>query len=210
VPYSCVFAVEFRIADADQVWPAMQRHRDYLIALGTQYAVLYRSIEEAERVLITLGIRTATPLKTLLQSRSLFDWFDAMGIDDIPAMFAGESVERFDVSPHTAPPTPDVVVAAIAPVDDVDAFVTYVRRSLDQFRAQTIRKALIYRAFDNPHEILFIQELARAEVAQSWLKRSAVADKWLAEAGMGAYPPLFVGRFENMLQLADTAGGAGR
>ncbi|EUA92941.1 putative fatty-acid-CoA ligase FadD16 [Mycobacterium ulcerans str. Harvey] len=37
------------------------------------------------------------PVVELLRSRVFFDWFDAVGVDDIPAVFAGEIVDRFVV-----------------------------------------------------------------------------------------------------------------
>ena len=53
--------------------------------------------------MVVIGVRTAEPLLKLLRSPSLFEWFDAVGLDDLPAVFAGETVERFDIGEPPAP-----------------------------------------------------------------------------------------------------------
>ncbi len=51
-----------------------------------------------------IGVRSREPIRKLLRSRAFFDWFDAIQ-HDIPAVFAGEIVDRFvaATSPPTAP-----------------------------------------------------------------------------------------------------------
>jgi len=202
---SFVFAVEFAVGDPDRVWPVLTHHEGSLRDLGAHYAFIYESIVETSRVLVVIGVRTRQPLVDLLRSPQLFEWFDAVGLDDLPAVFAGETVERFDIGD---PPTPgtEIVVSAVTPVDDVDGFVTRVRTSLPQFARAGIRRTLVYRAFDTPHEVMFLQQLASAQKALVWVERSEVAASWLTAAGVGAYPPVFVGRFVNAMRLAETSG----
>jgi len=201
---SFVFAVEFAVGDPARVWPVLTQHEGSLRELGAHYAFIYESIVEPARVLVVIGVRTEQPLLNLLRSPQLFEWFDAVGLDDLPAVFAGETVERFDIGEPPAPGT-EIVVAAVTPVDDVESFMARVRASLRHFARAGIRRTLVYRAFDTAHEVMFLQQLASAEKALVWLDRSEVAASWLTAAGVGAYPPVFVGRFVNAMRLADAS-----
>lgn len=202
---SFVFAVEFDIGDPQRVWSVLTQHEDNLRQLGARYAFIYESIVDAGRVLVVIGLRTQQPLANLLRSPQLFKWFDAVGLDDLPAVFAGDLVERFDVGEPPAPGT-EVVVTAVTPVTDVEGFLARVRASLSGFEKAGIRRTLVYRAFDTPQEVMFLQQLASAEMALLWVERSEVAASWLTAAGVGAYPPVFVGRFVNAMRLAETSG----
>ncbi|MGV0790733.1 fatty-acid--CoA ligase [Mycolicibacterium sp. XJ1819] len=202
---SFVFAVEFRIARSERVGPVLARHEESLRELGAHYAFVYESILEAGKVLVVIGVRTEEPLLNLLRSPYFFEWFDAVGVEDLPAVFAGETVERFDLGESPAPGT-EVVVSAVTRVEDVEAFLARVRESLDDFAQSGIRRTLVYRAFDTPREVLFLQQLASERTAMQWAGRSDIASDWLASAGVGAYPPVFVGRFVHAMRLAPTAG----
>ena len=200
---SFVFAVEFSIGDPERVRPVLERHEQSLRDLGAQYAFVYESIVEPGKVLVVIGVRTEEPLLDLLRSPTLFQWFDAVGLDDLPAVFAGEIVERFDIG---EPPTPgsEIVVVAVTPVAEVESFLDRVRGSLGEFARAGIRRTLVYRAFDTPREVLFLQQLASATNALTWVERPAVAESWLADAGVGAYPSVFVGCFVSAMRLAQT------
>ena len=115
---SFVFAVEFAVGDPERVWPVLAHHEGSLRELGAHYAFIYESIVEPGRVLVVIGVRTREPLLNLLRSPQLFDWFDAVGLDDLPAVFAGEAVERFDIGEPPAPGT-EIVVSAVTPVGTV-------------------------------------------------------------------------------------------
>jgi len=197
---SYVFAVEFTIADSERIGPVLERHQGSLIELGARYAFVYESIIEPGKVLVIIGIRSQQPLLDLLRSQYLFEWFDAVGVDDLPAVFAGEAVERFDIA-EPPPAGAELVVSAVIPVRDVDGFMARVRDSLDEFGAAGIRRTLVYRAFGNPKEVMFVQQLASEENAVQWVRHSKVASNWLAAAGVGAYPPVFLGRFVNAMRL---------
>ncbi|BBZ17796.1 hypothetical protein MGAD_21310 [Mycolicibacterium gadium] len=202
---SFVFAVEFAVGEPERVWPVLTHHEENLRELGAHYAFIYESIVEAGRVLVVIGVRTREPLLDFLRSPQLFEWFDAVGLDDLPAVFAGEAVARFDIGEAPAPGT-EIVVAAVTPVEDVDGFIARVRASLFKFGRAGIRRTLVYRAFDTPHEVMFLQQLADPDKALVWVEHSEVAASWLTAAGVGAYPPVFVGRFVNAMRPAQTSG----
>lgn len=196
-----VFAVEYQLPDPARISPVLERHKESLLDLGARYVFVYESIVEPGNILVVIGIRTEQPLLNLLRSRQFFAWFDSVGLCDIPAVFAGETVGRFDLGDPPAPGT-ELIVAAIAPVPDEDTFMRRVHDSLESFAEAGIRRTLVYRAFDNPREVLFLQQLVDRSQALSWVRRSDIATDWLAAAGVGVYPPIFVGRPISAIRLA--------
>lgn len=209
VLHSYVFGTELRVPAPEQVWAVLDRHKESLVDLGAHYVFAYESTVQAGRVLVLIGLDTEQPLLNLLRSRYLFEWFDALGVGDLPAVFAGETVERFEVG-EPPPAGDEVVVAAVLPVDDVEGFMGHVRISLDEFARSGIRRTVVYQAFDSAGEVMFLQQLASEESARRWTARSDVTAEWLAAAGVGAYPPVFVGRFAYSARFPQPRGRAVR
>jgi hypothetical protein len=185
------------------VWPLLQRRREGLAALGAHHVFVYTSITDPERVLVTIALDTREPVAELLRSQAFFEWFDAVGVEDLPAVFAGELIERFDLVEDPAPTAPGVVVVGITVVDDSAAFRTHVRQTRELFGKNGIRRVRIFEAFDDPHEVMFLQELADEESAARWLNRPETAAEWLSDAGVGAYPPVFVGKLAHAMRIGD-------
>src|SRR6185437_5469738 len=170
------------------------------------HVLVYTSTHDYGRVLVMIGVHSREPIVELLRSRIFFDWFDAVGVDDIPAVFAGEIIDRFVSTTQTAPPTPrapGVVVAAIASVTDVSALTAEVGLAMDRFTAAGIRKTWVFQAFDDNHEVMILQEFPDEESARQWIDHPDAAAQWMSGAGMGAYPPLFVGRIFDMMRVGD-------
>ena len=46
-----------------------------------------------------------------------------------------------------------------------------------------------------------LQEFPDEESARQWIDHPDAAAEWMSGAGMGAYPPLFVGRFFDMMRI---------
>jgi hypothetical protein len=193
-----VIASDYRVADPEQVWPLLTRRRSALAGIGAHHVLLYTSTHEHGRVLVTIGVRSREPIVELLRSRVFFDWFDAVGVDDIPAVFAGEIVERFG---SVTPSAPGVVVAAISAVDDVPSLTHEIRRALPRFEAAGIRQTRLFQAFDDNHEVMIMQELDDENQARRWIEHPDTAAPWIDGAGKGAYPPVFVGKFFDMMRI---------
>ncbi len=132
--HSLVIASDYRVPDPEQVWPLLKRRRSALAGIGAHHVLLYTSTHDYGRVLVTIGVRSREPIVELLRSRVFFDWFDAVGVDDIPAVFAGEIVERFGSIDPSARSAPGVVVAAISAVDDVPSLTHEIRGALTEIR----------------------------------------------------------------------------
>jgi hypothetical protein len=204
--HSLVLASDYRVRDPERVWPFLERRHDALADLGAHHVLVYASTTEPGRVLVMMAIHAREPVLELLRSRVFFDWFDAVGVDDIPAVFAGEEVERLDLSAESDVTAPGVVVSVVTPVDDVTNLVAHVRETTDELRVAGIRKVLIFSAFDNPREVMLLLQIDDEAHARHWLRYSELAAEWLQKAGIGAYPPVFVGKFRHMIRIDEADG----
>src|SRR5271167_1251985 len=133
--HSMVIASDYRVRDPSRVWPLLERSKAALADIGAHHVLVYTSTHDYGRVLVMIGVHSREPIVELLRSRVFFDWFDSVGVDDIPAVFAGEIVERFG---SVAPSAPGVVVAAMSAVDDVPSLTHEIRRALPRFEAAGI------------------------------------------------------------------------
>lgn len=202
--HSMVIASDYRVPDPTRVWPLLERSKSALADIGAHHVLVYTSTHDYGRVLVMIGVHSREPIVELLRSRVFFDWFDDAGVDDIPAVFAGEIVDRFvpaPPAPPSDPKAPGVVVAGIAAVDDVSALTAEVGYALDTFTAAGIRKTWVFRAFDDHHEVLILQEFPDEESARQWIDHPDSTGEWMSGVGAGAYPPLFVGRFFDMMRI---------
>lgn len=138
--HSLVLTTDYRVPDPTRVWPLLQRRRDGLAALGAHHVFVYTSTTDPERVLVTIALETREPVAQLLRSRAFIEWFDAVGVEDLPAVFAGELIERFDFVGDPAAAPPGVVVVGIMVVDDAAAFRVDVRETRDLFLKAGIRR----------------------------------------------------------------------
>lgn len=199
--HSLVLASDYRVRDPERVWPFLERRQDALADLGAHHVLVYASTTEPGRVLVMIAVHAREPVLEVLRSRVFFDWFDAVGVDDIPAVFAGEEVERLDLAPDSGATAPGVVVSVVTPVEDVPSLVAHVRETVDELRVAGIRKVVIFSAFDNPREVMLLLQIDDESHARHWLRYSELAAEWLEKAGIGAYPPVFVGKFRHMIRI---------
>jgi hypothetical protein len=199
--HSMVIASDYRVPNPDRVWPLIQRRKSALADIGAHHVLVYTSTHDHGRVLVTIGVRSREPIVELLRSRVFFDWFDAVGVEDIPAVFAGEIVERFNSNTSSEPTAPGVVIAAIASVDNVSILTAEIRGALSRFQTAGIRETRVFKAFDDGHEVLILQEIDDEDAARRWIEHPDVVARWMTGAGVGAYPPLFVGKLVGMMRI---------
>ena len=232
---SLVLAADYRVPDFDHWWATLTGDLPRLPSLGAHHIVVYRSLEDASRIFVTIGVRERGPaagggqaspaaaggqasmVDALLRSPVMFSWFDSAGVDELPPMFAGEVVEKFDLGLQArsagdqgsglAAVAETVIVAAIAPVDQlegVDRLCARVHTAADRIAASGVRRFWIYRALDDAAEVMILQEIATERQAEQWIRHPDAAAGFMAEAGVGAYPPLFVGRLVQALEVPGT------
>ena len=212
---SLVLAADYRVPDFDHWWATLTGDLPRLPSLGAHHIVVYRSLEDASRIFVTIGVRERGPaaaggqanmVDALLRSPVMFSWFDSAGVEEIPPMFAGEVVEKLELAEEAAPPaaTGAVVVAAIAQVgllEGVDRLRASVHAALARLAASGVRRFWIYRALDDQAEVMILQEFATERQAEQWIRHPDAAAAFMAEAGAGAYPPLFVGRLVQAIEV---------
>jgi hypothetical protein len=199
--HSLVLASDYRVPDPERVWPLLERRQDGLANLGAHHVLVYKSTTEPGRVMVLMAIHTKETVIEVLRSRVFFDWFDAVGVEDIPAVFAGELVERLDLVGGSTPSAPEVMVSVVTAVEDVTSLITHVRETASDLRTGGVRSLLIFDAFDDAREVMMLFQIDDEDHARHWLRDSDLATEWMGKAGMGAYPPVFTGRLQRMLRV---------
>ena len=202
--HSLVIASDYRVPDPTRVPRLLESRKSALADIGAHHVIVHASTIDHGRVLVSIAVRNRQPIVDLLRSRVFFEWFDAVGVEDIPAVFAGELVDRIDLTETDSPGPPGVIVAAMTSVHDVSGLVERVHLALDRFRVAGIRKTWIFQAFDDPREVMILQEIGDENSARRWIEDPDSAAEWMENAGMGAYPPLFVGKFLHMMRIDET------
>src|SRR6476646_2173501 len=213
---SLVLAADYRVPDFDHWWAALSGDLPRLPGLGVHHVVVYRSLQDASRVFVTIGVRERGPVDALLRSPVMFSWFDSAGVDEIPPMFVGQIVEKLNLDPDTLEASPAatgtgspgaVMVGAIAPVgrlDRLDRLRASIHAAVPRLAASGVRRFWIYRALDDQAEVTVLQEIATQRQAEQWIRHRDAAASLRAEAGVGAHPPLVVGRLVQTIKLPVT------
>lgn len=202
--HSFILACDFRVDDAERMWKWLDRHRESLASIGAHHVVLYTSIWEPGRVLVTIGIRQAGSVREVLRSDAIFELFDISGADDIPPIFGGEVVEKIDLDgPTSEGHVGRVVVGVMASVDDVPSLMDKVHDGIERFKGGGVRKIWVYRALDDGREVLILQEIDDEASARQWIDHPDAAAEWMSNAGFGAYPTQFVGRFAHLMSIGE-------
>ena len=66
----------------------------------------------------------------------------------------------------------------------------------------------IFQAFDDEREVLILSEFSDEDGARHWIDHPDAAAQWMTRAGVGAYPPLFVGRMFDMMRIETGLSGS--
>jgi hypothetical protein len=202
--HSLILACDFRVDDVDRMWKWLKKRRDPLDSIAAHHVVLYTSIWEPGRVLVTIGIRQAGTIRDILRSPALFELFDISGADDIPPIFCGEVVEKIDLyGPSPEDEVGRVVVGVMASVDDVSTLMDKVHDGIERFKRGGVRKIWVYQALDDGREVMILQEIADERSARDWIDHPDAAAEWMSKAGLGAYPTQFVGRFAHLMSIGE-------
>lgn len=203
--HSLILAADYRVDNPESMWNALKARQDSLANIDAHHVVLYTSIWEPGRILVTIGISHPNSVREVLRSPAIFDLFDISGVEDIPAIFAGEVVEKIDLYDSAPSPAENavagVIVGVVATVDSVDDLMVKVHGALDRFRQSGVRKIWVYHAFDDGHEVLILQEIENEARARRWIDHPDAAAEWMSQAGFGAYPSLFVGKFAHLMTV---------
>lgn len=201
-PHSLVLALDYRVDDVDRTWSLIRDDHAPLLSLGARHAVLYTSAFETDRVLVTIGLRHSASVKELLRSPAVFEWFDRSGVNDLPAIFAGEVREKIDLtSPGPQQPGSEVIVGVVSTVADPADLLAKVHRGLDRFAGAGVRKLWMYQAVDDGNEVMTLLEIDTAASAQRWIDHPDTAAEWMTGSGVAGYPRPFVGKLAAAIDL---------
>lgn len=203
--HTLVLAMDCRVPDPGRVWFVLQRSTSALVDLGAHYVLVYTSMRDPRRVMVTMSLRSREPVLEVLRSRVFLSWFDAVGLDEIPAIFAGETLDKLTVVERLEGTLPGVIVGAIATVEDVPSLIEGVHDGLPRFEAAGVRAVRIFQAFDDEHELMILQELDDEADALAWMDHPDVAAEWMGRTGIGPYPEVFVGRLQHIMHLDEDA-----
>lgn len=200
---SLVLAADYRVPDPERLMAHVDENAARLAPIGAHHIVTYRSIWESDRFLVTIGLRHHDSIADLMRSEAMFGWFDEAGVDEFPAIFAGEVLEKIDFRPQgSGPRAPGVVVGAFAPIGDLTRLLANVHSALDSFAAAGCRQLWMYGSLDGGSDVLILQEVDDEDTARRWFDRSDVSAEWMQRAGFGAYPSVFVGRLEQVVKVS--------
>jgi hypothetical protein len=203
--HSVVLAMAYRVDDVARMRSMLDERRILLSSIGAHHLVMYSSIWEAGRVFVTVGIRHRQSVEELLRTPLIFEWFDAAGVNDIPAVFAGEVVEKIDLAEAaTWTEVPGLVIGVIARVEEVAVLLAKVHSGLNRFRRAGVRKIWIYRAFDDDRELMILQEVDSEATARQWIGRPDLAAEWMSATGSADYPPIFVGELAQIISADES------
>jgi hypothetical protein len=199
--HTLVIASDYRVPDPTRVPRLLESRKSALAGIGAHHVIVHASTVDQGRVLVSIAVHNREPIVDLLRSRVFFDWFDAVGVEDIPAVFAGELVDRIDLTDAANPVPPGIIIAATTSVQDVSTLIDRVHQALGRFRDAGIQKTWIFQAFDDPQEVMILQQIDNEDNARRWIEHPDPSAEWIENAGMGAYPPLFVGEFLHMMRV---------
>jgi hypothetical protein len=201
-PHAVILACDFTVDDVERMWDWIQRQRESLAGIGAHHIVMFASVWEPGRILVTTGLRGQRSIRKIVQSPMIFDWFDVAGIDDVPPIFGGEIVEQIDLVDASSPTPEDaVVLGVISSVADVTRLVARVHDAAEHFVNAGVRKVWIYRALDDGHEVMILEEVDSEANVRKWIDKPDAAAEWMSSAGVGAYPPMFVGRVAHLMTI---------
>jgi hypothetical protein len=201
---SLVLAADYRVPDFDHWWATLTGELPRLPSLGAHHLVVYRSLQDASRIFVTIGVRERGPVDALLRSPVMFSWFDSAGVQEIPPMFVGEVVEKLELTEEAVAPAGAVIVAAIVPVgrlEGIGRLRASVHAAVARLAASGVQRFWIYRALDDQAEVMILLQIATERQAEQWVRHPDAAAAFMSEAGAGAYPPLFVGRLVQAIEI---------
>ena len=201
---SLVLGCDLRVRDYQRWWHVVSGAREQLARAGVRHLVVYRAADDGRRIFTTIGLHSREPVDRLMAAPEILTWFDMAGIDDIPPVFVGTLVQKLRYLEGSGDGTDwatGEIVASIFRAADYGKYLDRVHASRQQFVDVGMRQFWIYRALDDAAEIMSLQEIDSHRHAQAWLDYQAAVGDFYREAGVGVYPPIFVGTLGEVIQI---------
>ncbi len=199
--HSMVIASDYRIPDPAKVWPLLERRKAALADIGAHHVLVYTSTHDYGRVLVMIGVHSREPIVELLRSRVFFDWFDAVGVEDI------RRIRRRNRGPLCRRTSTGNAQGARGGGGRVRVGG---QRADAERRSRACDGSVHRRRYPQDLGIPGFRRFARgadpAGVSRRGqrprMDRAPGCGGAMAQGvGIGAYPPLFVGRFADMIRI---------
>ncbi len=201
---SLVLGTNHAVADFDSWLQRLDQHPASIARTAAHHVVIYRSMADPNDVFVTVGLRAYEPIDAYLRSPRLIEWFDAAGLDTIPPIFVGQTVEKLDLrETESEAGDPGVVVASIGRVDDIERMRHRVAEKIDGIRAAGVLRFWMYQALDDVGEVMLLQELDSERHARGWIRHRDAWAAFISGPGFGVYPSIFIGKLVRMITYPD-------
>ncbi|HEX4427961.1 MAG TPA: hypothetical protein VHZ96_01695 [Frankiaceae bacterium] len=188
-----VLASVLRVPDYDRWESMLEAATDRMRELGVMRRWAYRSLTDPSEVFSGVLVSSAEQAMGMMRSLQMTDWMVRTGVEELPPFFVGSRVASFDL---TAGERVDgqFIVASIHTVRDFDRWMTMVDTDRPWMVEGGTRHVWLYRAIDDPGEVMGMMSLRSEAAARSLLRGGLTRESWFDESGIDVHPPAFVGR----------------
>lgn len=188
-----VLASVLRVPDYDRWESMLEAATARMRELGVMRRWAYRSLTDPSEVFSGVLVSSAEQAMGMMRSLQMTDWMMRTGVEEMPPFFVGSRVASFDL---TAGQRVDgqFVVASIHTVRDFDSWVTMVDTDRPWMIEGGTRHVWLYRAIDDPGEVMGMMSLRSEAAARSLLEGGLGRESWFDESGIDVHPPAFLGR----------------
>jgi hypothetical protein len=195
-----VLASVQRVPDYDR-WEAMLvASTDRMLELGVMRRWAYRSLTDPTEVFSGVLVSSAAQAMAMMRSHQMTDWITRTGVDEVPPFFVGSRVASFDLTEGQRVDG-QFVVASIHTVPDFEQWMTMVDTDRPWLLEGGTRHVWLYRALDDPGEVMGMMSLRSEAAARSLLDRGRNRESWFDASGLDVHPPAFVGRRSQLVDF---------
>jgi hypothetical protein len=175
-------------------WQAMNNAENHrLQASGVLRRWSYQSLNKPSQVFSGLLVRTAAEALAILNNRRMADWLAEAGVDEVPPFFVGARVASYDFTGGQGVDGA-FIVAAVHSVPDFDRWLQAVDDDLDRLAGNGTRHLWLYRAVDDPLEVMMMMALRSEAAARALVAQGEARQDWFDTSGLHVHPGVFVGR----------------
>ena len=137
----------------------------------------------------------------VLATGQLVDLLDGMAADAVDTVARGATALADERRLFLVACTRARSRLLVTAVEDVPALMDKVHDAAARFREAGVCKVWVYRAFDDGHEVLILQQIENEAAARRWIDHPDAAAEWMSAAGFGVYPTVFVGTLAHITSI---------
>ncbi len=198
-----VLASVQRVPDYDRWESMLEGVTDRMRELGVMRRWAYRSLADPTEVFSGVLVSSAEQAMAMMRSRQMTDWIMRTGVEEVPPFFVGARVASFDLTDGQRVDG-QFVVASIHTVRDFDGWMTMVDTDRPWMVDGGTRHVWLYRAIDDPGEVMGMMSLRSEAAARSLLEGGLTRESWFDVSGIGVHPPVFIGRRTQLVDFDES------